>query len=396
MIKQTKNDRNFGIADKNRNAIINKNEELKTKNKEIIINKTEIKVTKMNCEIKKDLMEEREIDLELQESIPECPKITTGILNKMVEAEIDTGAQMSFVQERFFDEINVDNKEVLVLPVNGVEVVTALKNQRQRVTKQAVLPIQLKQKCIEGIFLVVPNLKSKLIIGCNFLCQYKARINMDRKFIQLQVDDHFIVEDFCSETKENRKDEDNVAKLKLKGLSTKGNSEENLSKERTCLMDNRSDAEMGGSNSVLRGKGAIKLSTKKHVEVKINAKDVTRPNVTKTGGEKEYRDKIARGIRRARGAKNGEISENKINMLQTAINSKVINNKVKNKIVKEESTGVKEIVKIAEIWGKVKQNGRDENLERRMDRRKKMVKVKMKTGLNYEKGEEGKPKIKLK
>lgn len=60
-----------------------------------------------------------------------------------------------------------------------------------------MLPMQLKNKCLVGIFLVVLNLKLKLIIGCTIVLKYKARLNMDRKFMRFQIYEQLVVEDFC-------------------------------------------------------------------------------------------------------------------------------------------------------------------------------------------------------
>jgi Retroviral aspartyl protease. len=66
------------------------------------------------------------------------------------------------------------------MPTCGLYCSTAIGCKKQRIKLQCMIPIKIGDRVIEIIFLVIPNLISDLIIGCDFLIEWEASIDFER------------------------------------------------------------------------------------------------------------------------------------------------------------------------------------------------------------------------
>jgi hypothetical protein len=66
------------------------------------------------------------------------------------------------------------------MPTCGLYCSTAIGRSKKRIKLQCIIPIKIGDKVIETIFLVIPNLISDLIIGCDFLSEWEASIDFER------------------------------------------------------------------------------------------------------------------------------------------------------------------------------------------------------------------------
>ena len=101
----------------------------------------------------------------------------------LTTALIDTGAETTYISE---ESINT-NKERLqnypTLPINGVTLVGPIGGRPIRLNKQIYADIQLPDRIIQLVFLVVPKLSRPCIIGINLLDEFKSCIDLDSKTI---------------------------------------------------------------------------------------------------------------------------------------------------------------------------------------------------------------------
>ena len=128
-----------------------------------------------------DLQKEFE-DLEGKEKqkkrFPTSPHITLFIKEISVMALIDTGSQITCVFEIFFQEISRLEKYP-TLPVSNFMVISAIGKKKSPVRHQTLLPLKIANMTIRSVFLIIPNLTSKMILGNDWLFDNRAVLDYD-------------------------------------------------------------------------------------------------------------------------------------------------------------------------------------------------------------------------
>ena len=108
------------------------------------------------------------------------PKIMAIINNKRYAALVDTGASASACSEVLYNSIIRSGANLIAMPFCGLYCSTAIGHSKKRVRFQCMIPIKIGDKVLEIIFLVIPNLISDLILGCDFLSEWKASVDFER------------------------------------------------------------------------------------------------------------------------------------------------------------------------------------------------------------------------
>jgi hypothetical protein len=88
------------------------------------------------------------------------------------------------MSEEFWQVIYTNNRNMPVLPVNGVSVTAAFNNKSQKISKQSLITIKLGQLFYEIPVLVIPHLSREKIIGADWLSEEKAEINFEEGFLK--------------------------------------------------------------------------------------------------------------------------------------------------------------------------------------------------------------------
>lgn len=114
-----------------------------------------------------------------------CPIITITCHGQNIEALVDTGCSQSVISEEMLKKITSNSADVPVLPVRKSYLIGANMKKSAPVTKQALLQINVGSCEYECICLVVNKLSYPLIIGMDFLTEYRAIINLENRTIHL-------------------------------------------------------------------------------------------------------------------------------------------------------------------------------------------------------------------
>jgi len=136
----------------------------------------------------------------------ECPKLRIKIAGEEIEALIDTGYQMSILNEYLYDKLKHAGLKCLELPTQHVNLVSAFNDKTKRVKKQTFLDVNIGSTKLDQVVLLSAQLLTEGILGIDFLIKYEAEISFPERRITLRVKDEVFNFQFASvrETSANR------------------------------------------------------------------------------------------------------------------------------------------------------------------------------------------------
>ena len=137
-------------------------------------------------ELSKEIDDKNQHDKQnLVKKVPPSPHLLCIAYNKKIWALIDTGSQVSAISEEFYNEIKKSEK-LLELPVANMVVSVAIGKKSTTIKKQTLLQIIIDNVTFEFIFLVVPFLANKMILGNDFHLKIGLIINYWCRNIQIK------------------------------------------------------------------------------------------------------------------------------------------------------------------------------------------------------------------
>jgi hypothetical protein len=120
-----------------------------------------------------------------EESLNRSPQISIKFKNHEVAVAIlDSGSEVNLISQEIFDKLNEAGIEVLTLPVQGINLVTAFDKRSKRVRMQALLEFHIGNEPFEAVFLVAPQLNSDVILGCNFMREHGMQLRFDSGMLE--------------------------------------------------------------------------------------------------------------------------------------------------------------------------------------------------------------------
>lgn len=117
-------------------------------------------------------------------SIDRCPHLKIDIFGIQIDALIDTGSQVTCVSENLYMKIK-DKTVINELPVNNVQVVSAITKKGTAVRRQILLEMNVGNVRLKYVFLVIPFLTNEVILGNNWLRDQGAVIDYNQSTIHL-------------------------------------------------------------------------------------------------------------------------------------------------------------------------------------------------------------------
>jgi hypothetical protein len=117
----------------------------------------------------------------------ECPKLVIKILDQEIFALIDTGCELSIMNEHLYNRLRHEGLKCFELPTQHVNLLSAFNKKSNRVKKQAMLDVKLGDFKINQIVLLSPQLLTDAILGLDFLVEYEAVINFAERSIALKI-----------------------------------------------------------------------------------------------------------------------------------------------------------------------------------------------------------------
>ena len=133
-----------------------------------------------------------------EENRKECPKIKITILRNEILALIDTGCEVSLMNENVYNKLRQNGLECLELPTQHINLVSAFNRRSNKIKKQALLLFQVERTEIPQVVLLSPQLVTEVILGIDFLMEYLAIINFPEKQLLIQAHGEVATSKFCN------------------------------------------------------------------------------------------------------------------------------------------------------------------------------------------------------
>ena len=174
-----------------------------------------LKNKKMNKREVSTIQAERMTQSGSKDPVPrifDSPKIEIRIFGKPYNCLLDTGATTNVCSEGLFLNLKSSGKKMVAIPTCGLFCSTAIGRKKQRIKLQSMIPVEIDGEVEEMLFMVIPNLSSELIIGCESFVQWRAQVNFDRNVLIMKWENRikevpFLNEDGTNERNDHREDQ---------------------------------------------------------------------------------------------------------------------------------------------------------------------------------------------
>jgi hypothetical protein len=97
---------------------------------------------------------------------------------------LDCGAEASLINGELFNQLMEDGVEILTLPISNCVLEAAFGAKSRRITKQALLQFSIDSCTYEVVALVAPSLSMEIILGVDFLKQYRIMVDFEESYFE--------------------------------------------------------------------------------------------------------------------------------------------------------------------------------------------------------------------
>jgi hypothetical protein len=97
---------------------------------------------------------------------------------------LDSGSEVNLMSQDKFDQLQRSGIEMLSLPVQGINLVTAFGKKSKSIKLQLLMEFTIEGERFEAVFLVAPQLNCDVILGCNFLKEYGIQLCFDTERVK--------------------------------------------------------------------------------------------------------------------------------------------------------------------------------------------------------------------
>jgi hypothetical protein len=120
-----------------------------------------------------------------EENKSKSPQLVIKFENKEVAfAMLDSGSEVNLISQDKFDQLQKVGIEVLTLPVQGINIVTAFGKRSKSIKLQLLTEFTIGGERFEAVLLVASQLNCDVILGCNFLKEYGIQLRFDTERIE--------------------------------------------------------------------------------------------------------------------------------------------------------------------------------------------------------------------
>ena len=116
-------------------------------------------------------------------------------------ALLDTGCELSILNEQLYDKLRLLGLNCVELPTQHLSLVSAFNEKSKRIKKQALLEIQIGDSAVDQIVLLSPQLLTDAILGLDFLVDHAAEISFPNRTVSLEINEKFCGLEFRSQEK---------------------------------------------------------------------------------------------------------------------------------------------------------------------------------------------------
>jgi predicted aspartyl protease len=110
-----------------------------------------------------------------------CLHVELNIGGEKLMAVLDTGAEISLMLEKIFEDLLAKGVKAPQLPVVNGALTTAFGNKTKRIKRQALIEFEIDGVKYEQVFMISPNLEPDTILGINLLQDNDVVIDVTEK-----------------------------------------------------------------------------------------------------------------------------------------------------------------------------------------------------------------------
>jgi len=143
-------------------------------------------ISKIMCE-RTDLITE-DSENTLRQTLIKYPELTVKIGKLSINAMIDTGSNITCINQEWFHENKIKLGKIEELPLTGINVTTATGHTVKRINKIIMLQVMIKDISYNIQCLVIPKLVKEIIIGTDTMQDLNMIINWKEKNIKIEYE----------------------------------------------------------------------------------------------------------------------------------------------------------------------------------------------------------------
>jgi len=119
----------------------------------------------------------------------ECPKLKILLGGEEVSALLDTGCELSILNEQLYIKLRLLGLNCLQLTMQHLNLVSAFNDRSKRIRKQALLEIQIDDSTVDQVVLLSPQLLTNAILGLDFLIDHAAELSFPDRTVSLKINE---------------------------------------------------------------------------------------------------------------------------------------------------------------------------------------------------------------
>jgi predicted aspartyl protease len=122
-----------------------------------------------------------------EDKLRRCPHIKLMIGEQEVVALVDSGAESWIISQELFESLINKGIPILHMPVIGCVLTSAFGRNLKRIKKQALIEFTLNEHKYEVMALVAPELATSVIIGTDFINEYRVKLDFTNNHFETQL-----------------------------------------------------------------------------------------------------------------------------------------------------------------------------------------------------------------
>ena len=119
----------------------------------------------------------------------ECPKLKIMTGGEEVSALLDTGCELSILNEQLYNKLLLLGLNCLEFPTQHLNLVSAFNERSKRIRKQALLEIQIGDRTVDQVVLLSPQLLTDAILGLHFLIDHATELSFPDRTVSLKINE---------------------------------------------------------------------------------------------------------------------------------------------------------------------------------------------------------------
>jgi hypothetical protein len=135
-----------------------------------------------------------------EDKLKECPSVKITIGGEEVLAILDTGSELSLMNQELYSKLRDKGMNNLELPVQNINLVSAFSDKSRKVKRQAMISLNFGELSVDQIFLISSGLMTEVLLGVDFCVENKVKISFPERCFTMEIDNHVSRQVFYQKT----------------------------------------------------------------------------------------------------------------------------------------------------------------------------------------------------